>query len=128
MNLQTEKIQIAKTLLETESAVLIKQIKAILNSYKTDLWDELSEYQKLCVKVAKEELSKGKGTSHKEVMKKYKKQAYKVIWSPKAEKTFEGVIEYLQSKWTEKQIQYFVERTDKTVHLLANNPYMFKGS
>lgn len=73
MNLQTEKIQIAKTLLETESAVLIKQIKAILNSYKTDLWDELSEYQKLCVKVAKEELSKGKGTSHKEVMKKYKK-------------------------------------------------------
>lgn len=54
--------------------------------------------------------------------------AYKVIWSPKAEKTFEGVIEYLQSKWTEKQIQYFVERTDKTVHLLANNPYMFRGS
>lgn len=54
--------------------------------------------------------------------------AYKIIWSPKAEKTFEGVIEYLQRKWTNKQIQYFVERTDKTVRLLAINPYMFRGS
>lgn len=73
MNIQTEKIQLAKTLLETESTVLIKQIKAILNSYKTDLWDELSDYQKSCVKEAKTELSKGKGSTHKEVMKKYKK-------------------------------------------------------
>jgi hypothetical protein len=73
MNIQAEKIQLAKSLLETESEVLVKQVKAILNSYKTDLWDELSDYQKSCVKEAKTELAKGKGTAHKEVMKKYKK-------------------------------------------------------
>jgi plasmid stabilization system protein ParE len=54
--------------------------------------------------------------------------AYKVIWAPKAIITFENVIDYLQSHWTEKQIKYFVERTDKTIHLISNNPYLFRGS
>lgn len=54
--------------------------------------------------------------------------AYKVIWAPKAIITFENVIDYLQDHWTDKQIEYFVERTDKTIHLLSNNPYLFRGS
>ena len=74
MNLQTEKIKIAQTLLATNSEALIKHIKALLNTYEADdLWDELSDYQKACVKDAKQEIAKGKGVSHKEVMKKYKK-------------------------------------------------------
>ncbi len=54
--------------------------------------------------------------------------AYKIIWSPKAIITFENVIDYLQNHWTDKQIKYFVERTKKTVYLLSNNPYIFRGS
>jgi plasmid stabilization system protein ParE len=54
--------------------------------------------------------------------------AYKVIWAPKAIITFENVINYLQNHWTEKQIKYFVERTEKTIHLLSNNPYLFRSS
>ncbi len=73
MSFQAEKIEIAKSLLETRSEALVKQVKAILTSYKTDLWDELSDHQKSCVKEAKEELEKGKGVPHKAVMKKYKK-------------------------------------------------------
>ena len=73
MNLQTEKIEIAKILLDTKSEALVKQVKAVLNSYKTDLWDELSDYQKSCVKEAQSELKEGKGIPHKTVMKKYKK-------------------------------------------------------
>jgi predicted transcriptional regulator len=74
MNLQAEKIKIAQTLLGTNSEALIKQVKAILNIYKTnDLWDELSDYQKACIKEAKQEIAKGKGIPHKEAMKKYKK-------------------------------------------------------
>ena len=42
MNLQAEKISIAKILLDTNSEALIKQVKAILGVYKTDLWDELT--------------------------------------------------------------------------------------
>lgn len=73
MNLQAEKISIAKTLLDTNSEALIKQVKAILGIYNTDLWDELSDYQKASVKEARAELQKGHGKPHKEVMKKYKK-------------------------------------------------------
>ena len=73
MNLQTEKIEIAKSLLETKSEALVKQVKAVLKSYDTDLWDELSEFQKSCVKEAEAELDAGKGIPHKTVMKKYKK-------------------------------------------------------
>lgn len=54
--------------------------------------------------------------------------AYKIIWAPKAINTFENVIDYLHNHWTDKQIKYFVERTEKTIHLLSNNPYLFKGS
>lgn len=77
MSLQSEKIEIAKTLLETKSEALIKQVKAVLSAYDTDLWDELSDYQKSCVKEAKAEFIAGKGKPHSEVMKKYKKWASK---------------------------------------------------
>lgn len=73
MNFQAAKIEVAKSLLETKSEALIKQVKAVVSSYKTDLWDELSDYQKSCVMEAKEELKSGKGIPHKTVMKKYKK-------------------------------------------------------
>ena len=42
-------------------------------SYKTDLWDELSDYQKQSVKRAQKQLEKGEGKTHAEVMKKHKK-------------------------------------------------------
>ena len=73
MNLQAEKIQIAKTVLNTNSEALLRQVKAIISVYKTDLWDELSDYQKACVKEAKTELENGKGKPHNVVMAKYKK-------------------------------------------------------
>jgi chromatin segregation and condensation protein Rec8/ScpA/Scc1 (kleisin family) len=73
MSLQSDKIEVAKTLLETKSEALVKQVKAVLKSYESDLWDELSEYQKNCVREAQEEFNQGKGKPHKEVMKKYKK-------------------------------------------------------
>lgn len=73
MSLQSEKIEVVKSLLDTKSEALVRQVKAILTSYKTDLWDELTEHQKSCVMEAREELNKKKGVSHKTVMKKYKK-------------------------------------------------------
>ncbi len=54
--------------------------------------------------------------------------AYKIIWSPKSEQTFDKVIEYLKDNWTNKEIYYFVDRTNKTVQLLSKNPFMFRGS
>ena len=73
MNIQAEKIEIAKVLLGVNSETIIKHIKAVLNSYETDLWDELSDEQKTSVKRAKLQLAQGRGKLHKEVKKKYSK-------------------------------------------------------
>lgn len=35
--------------------------------------------------------------------------AFKIIWSPQAEEDFDRVIEYLSEKWTEKEIEVFVD-------------------
>ncbi len=73
MNISQQKVQLSKAILNSENPALLKHIKAVVDSYKTDLWDELSDYQKLCVTQAKAQLKSGKGIPHKEVMKKYKK-------------------------------------------------------
>ena len=73
MNIQAQKIELAKQLLDVKSEVILKQIKAFLNAYKTDLWDELSDEQKASVQRAKIQLANGEGVSHKAAMKKNKK-------------------------------------------------------
>ena len=73
MNISVTKVELAKNLLDTNSEVLLRQVKAILNSYKTDLWDELTEQQKKSVKRAKQQIENGESKSHQVVMKKYKK-------------------------------------------------------
>jgi plasmid stabilization system protein ParE len=54
--------------------------------------------------------------------------AYKVIWSPQAELTFENVITYLTENWTNKQIENLLVRTNKLINLISKNPFLFKGS
>lgn len=73
MNIQAEKIAIAKALLNVNSESILKQVKAILTGYEIDLWDELSQEQKASVKRARHQLAQGEGKTHKEVMKKYAK-------------------------------------------------------
>ena len=73
MNISLTKVEITKNILETENPVALKHIAAILDAYKTDLWDELSETQKKSVKKAQNQLENGKGIPHKEVMKKHSK-------------------------------------------------------
>ena len=73
MNISLTKVEITKNILETESPVILKHIAAILDAYKSDLWDELSEVQKKSVKKAQNQLENGKGISHREVMKKHSK-------------------------------------------------------
>ena len=73
MSLQSDKIEIAKTLLESNNKQMIQQMKAVMKSYKTDLWDELSDEVKSGVREAQAQLKKGQGIPHEKVMKKYKK-------------------------------------------------------
>ena len=73
MNISTTKIELTKSILNTNSEVILKHLKFVLNSYKTDLWDDLNENQKQLIKKAKKQIDKGEGKTHAEVMTKYKK-------------------------------------------------------
>lgn len=46
MSLSPAKISLTGRLLETDTEVLIKHLTAIIDSYWSDFWDELSNYQK----------------------------------------------------------------------------------
>ncbi len=73
MNLQVEKIKLAQTILGLDSEIILKHLKAVLNSYQTDLWDELPDEVKQSALRGIKQADNGEYKSHDEVMKKYKK-------------------------------------------------------
>lgn len=73
MDIQAEKIQLAKLLLETENPTIIKSIKKIFNKNKTvDFWDELSQEQKNEIEKASIEIEKGEYTDYDSFIKKHR--------------------------------------------------------
>lgn len=73
MNIQLEKIEIAKMLLSTDNVIILKKIKAILKGKETDWWDEASDEEKAAIEKGIAQLENGEGIPHEKVMKKYKK-------------------------------------------------------
>lgn len=54
--------------------------------------------------------------------------ALKIIWSPKTEETFAKIIDYLQHKWTEKEVTNFVRQTDKAIGIISQKTVTFRRS
>ncbi len=73
MNVHVEKIKLAQTILGIDSEVILKHLKAVLNSYETDLWDELPDEIKASALRGMKQADRGEYKTHDEVMKKYKK-------------------------------------------------------
>jgi plasmid stabilization system protein ParE len=48
--------------------------------------------------------------------------AKKVVWTKRASRKFDGIIEYLEEDWNENVVRAFVLRTEKILELLSNNP------
>jgi len=71
MNVQTEKIALAKRLLETDDEAVLNQIKQIFESQEKDFWNDLPEHVKTGINRAQQQAAAGKLTSHNEVMKKH---------------------------------------------------------
>jgi len=71
MNVQTEKIALAKRLLETEDEAVLLQIKEIFESSEKDFWNTLPAHVKEGIERAKKQIALGKITTNNEVMKKY---------------------------------------------------------
>ena len=54
--------------------------------------------------------------------------AIKIIWTNKAEKTFDDIIEYLQNQWSEKSAIKFVRKANEIINSISLNPYTFQKS
>lgn len=51
--------------------------------------------------------------------------AYKIIWTPRAEKNFSDIESYLQKKWNTHVILTFIDKVDHLLQIISNNPDIF---
>lgn len=73
MNIQAEKIELAKMLLETENPKIIESIKKIFKKEKTsDFWDYLSIEQRKEIEKASLEIENGEVRDYDTFMQKHR--------------------------------------------------------
>jgi len=71
MDLQTDKIELAKRLLETDEEATLLQIKEVFERHDKDFWIDLPEHVKAGIEHGRKQAAEGRLTPHGEVMKKY---------------------------------------------------------
>lgn len=54
------------------------------------------------------------------------KSGYKILWTDNALQELEATLNYLQEKWTVKELKNLAVALEKTLQLIAQNPYIFK--
>ena len=73
MNIEADKILLAKMLLDTENPKIIESIKKIFKKEKTsDFWDELSLQQRKEIENASLEIENGEVTDYESFMQKHR--------------------------------------------------------
>ncbi|MDB5031046.1 hypothetical protein [Mucilaginibacter sp.] len=73
MDVQIEKIALAKRLLETDDEAVLLQIKEVFESNDKDFWNDLPEHVKAGIERSRKQAADGKLIPHEEVMKRYSK-------------------------------------------------------
>jgi TRAP-type C4-dicarboxylate transport system substrate-binding protein len=71
MNIQLEKLELIKMLLETNDESVINSIKTIFKSENKDWWEELSEEQRFEIEEAEKEIEKGEYVNFEEFIQKH---------------------------------------------------------
>jgi len=54
--------------------------------------------------------------------------AYKIRWTEEAIETFDKIIEYLENRWTDREIVKFVNKTNQILTQISEHPEMCKSS
>jgi len=52
--------------------------------------------------------------------------AKKIIWTPESEKTFEAILSYLDTHWSEKEKRNFITATHKNIEIITKQPFLFR--
>ena len=73
MNIQAEKIELAKLILETDNLNILSEIKKFLiGESKTDFWETLSQEQKDDISQGLKEIENGEVVEYNSFIEKYK--------------------------------------------------------
>lgn len=72
MDIQLEKLEIIKQLLETNDETIIKSIKKVFTKEKKDFWEELTEEQKAEIEESEKQIERGEFSLYDDFMKKYR--------------------------------------------------------
>ncbi|MCX7549159.1 hypothetical protein OS188_14470 [Xanthomarina sp. F1114] len=70
MDIRTTKLELLKTILETENTDFIQRVADFVKKEKVDFWDELTQSEQSEIKQGIEELDKGKRVSYESFLKK----------------------------------------------------------
>lgn len=54
--------------------------------------------------------------------------SYNIVWSPSAKLTYMQVLEYLYQEWTEKEIRFFMLRTNEVIKHITTTPLLYPYS
>jgi plasmid stabilization system protein ParE len=54
--------------------------------------------------------------------------SYFVIWSDEAKANYKLILEYLNTKWTQREVINFAKRTEEAVVIIQTDPYLHKSS
>ena len=77
MNLEAEKLDLLQTIINSDDAGLISDLKALINFRKNDWFDELSSSQQLDVSEGIAQADAGETVSHNEAVKLFGKWGLK---------------------------------------------------
>lgn len=73
MNIETEKIELLKLILETEDEAIIQELKIVSKKQEPDFWDELPNSVKESINRGLEDVAANRVQNHDQVMEKFKK-------------------------------------------------------
>jgi len=73
LDLQAEKIALAKRLLESDDETALLQIIEVFKSHDENFWNDLPEHVQAGIERGRKQAAEGQLTPHDEVMKQYAK-------------------------------------------------------
>ena len=53
---------------------------------------------------------------------------YPIIWTEEAIRNLEAILDYLQNRWTQREVDNFKKRLSRLLHLISANPKLFPKS
>jgi len=56
---------------------------------------------------------------------RFMKSIYKIIWSDEALRNLKSIIDYLENRWTEKEIGKFSKLLDRNLQIIEASPFLF---